>query len=235
MEPPVAVAEYRDGKVLAWAPTQNPQAVQETIAGVLGIKKEDVTCHVTLLGGGFRPQVEAGPGCGSSRPFEAAWQTGKGGLEPRGRHSLRLFPLGGRHVHEGGGWRRWQAYCVVAADGLSTDRFDVRRFARAYADDEMGLGWNNLPFDIPNHRAENGPADFHVRIGWLRSVANIYHAFAIHSFADELAAMAQEGSGAISARPDRAGPNREPGIERRRGSRERQELSARHGAVAASG
>jgi len=21
----------------------------------------------------------------------------------------------------------------------------------------MGLGWNNLPFDIPNHRAENGP------------------------------------------------------------------------------
>ena len=28
MEPPVAVAEYRDGKVMAWAPTQNPQAVQ---------------------------------------------------------------------------------------------------------------------------------------------------------------------------------------------------------------
>jgi isoquinoline 1-oxidoreductase subunit beta len=56
-----------------------------------------------------------------------------------------------------------------------------------YADDEMGLGWNNLPFDIPNHRAENGPADYHVRIGWLRSVANIYHAYAIHSFADELA------------------------------------------------
>jgi isoquinoline 1-oxidoreductase beta subunit len=58
----------------------------------------------------------------------------------------------------------------------------------------MGLGWNNLPFDIPNHRAENGPADFHVRIGWLRSVANIYHAFAIHSFADELAHNAHKDS-----------------------------------------
>ena len=58
----------------------------------------------------------------------------------------------------------------------------------------MGLGWNNLPFDIPNHRAENGPADFHVRIGWLRSVANIYHAFAIHSFADELAHNANRDS-----------------------------------------
>ena len=53
MEPPVAVAEYRDGKVNCWAPTQNPQEVQNTLASVLGIKKEDVTCHVTLLGGGF--------------------------------------------------------------------------------------------------------------------------------------------------------------------------------------
>jgi isoquinoline 1-oxidoreductase beta subunit len=51
-----------------------------------------------------------------------------------------------------------------------------------------------LPFNILNHRAENGPADAHVRIGWLRSVANIYHAFAIHSFADELANAANQDS-----------------------------------------
>jgi isoquinoline 1-oxidoreductase beta subunit len=44
-----------------------------------------------------------------------------------------------------------------------------------------------VPFALPNHRAENGPATAHIRIGWLRSVANIYHAFAVHSFADELA------------------------------------------------
>ena len=42
---------------------------------------------------------------------------------------------------------------------------------------ELGLGWTDVPFDIPNHRAENGSAENHVRIGWLRSVANIYHAF----------------------------------------------------------
>jgi len=52
---------------------------------------------------------------------------------------------------------------------------------------ELGLGWSDVPFAIPNLRAENGPATAHVRIGWFRSVANIYHAFAIHSFADELA------------------------------------------------
>jgi isoquinoline 1-oxidoreductase beta subunit len=55
---------------------------------------------------------------------------------------------------------------------------------------EMGMGWVDLPYNIPNHRAENGPAQNHVRIGWMRAVANIYHAFAIHSFIDELAAAA---------------------------------------------
>ncbi len=53
MEPPAAVAEFKDGKVTCWTPTQNPQAVQDTVAQAVGIKPEDVTCHVTLLGGGF--------------------------------------------------------------------------------------------------------------------------------------------------------------------------------------
>ncbi|MEO5951461.1 MAG: molybdopterin cofactor-binding domain-containing protein, partial [Chloroflexia bacterium] len=53
MEPPVAVAEFKDGKVETWCPTQNPQAVQEAVAAAMGIKKTDVICHVTLLGGGF--------------------------------------------------------------------------------------------------------------------------------------------------------------------------------------
>jgi isoquinoline 1-oxidoreductase beta subunit len=52
------------------------------------------------------------------------------------------------------------------------------------------MGWVDVPFDIPNFRAENGMAQGHVRIGWLRSVANIPHAFAVHSFIDELAAAA---------------------------------------------
>ena len=51
----------------------------------------------------------------------------------------------------------------------------------------LGQGWVDIPFDIPNLRVENGPAKAPVRIGWMRSVANIYHAFAIQSFIHELA------------------------------------------------
>src|SRR5438046_3743203 len=53
MEPMVALAEFKDGKVTVWAPTQNPQAAQAIVASELGIPIENVTCHVTLLGGGF--------------------------------------------------------------------------------------------------------------------------------------------------------------------------------------
>jgi len=53
MEPPAALAVYRDGKVEAWAPTQSPQGARDAIAEAVGAKKEDVTVHVTLLGGAF--------------------------------------------------------------------------------------------------------------------------------------------------------------------------------------
>ncbi|MGB8010142.1 MAG: molybdopterin cofactor-binding domain-containing protein [Terriglobales bacterium] len=193
MEPPVAVAEYRNGKVLAWAPTQNPQAVQETIAGVLGIKKEDVTCHVTLLGGGFgrksKPDQVAEAAVLSKqlgKPVKVVWSR-EDDIRFDFFHSVAAMYMKAAVAPDGmpTAWLQRTVYPPI------NSTFDV---TAVYADDEMGLGWNNLPFDIANHRAENGPADYHVRIGWLRSVANIYHAFAIHSFADELAHNANKDS-----------------------------------------
>jgi len=193
MEPPVAVAEYRDGKVRAWAPTQNPQAVQETIAGVLGIKKEDVTCHVTLLGGGFgrksKPDQVAEAAVLSKqlgKPVKVVWSR-EDDIHFDFFHSVAAMYMKATVGPDGKptAWLQRTVYPPI------NSTFDA---SATYADDEMGLGWNNLPFDIPNHRAENGPADYHVRIGWLRSVANIYHAFAIHSFADELAKAANKDS-----------------------------------------
>jgi isoquinoline 1-oxidoreductase subunit beta len=193
MEPPVAVAEYRDGKVLAFAPTQNPQAVQETIAGVLGIKKEDVTCHVTLLGGGFgrksKPDQVAEAAVLSKqlgKPVKVVWSR-EDDIHFDFFHSVAAMYMKAAVGPDGKptAWLQRTVYPPI------NSTFDA---SARYADDEMGLGWNNLPFDIPNHRAENGPADYHVRIGWLRSVANIYHSFAIHSFADELAKSANRDS-----------------------------------------
>ncbi|MCP5023379.1 MAG: xanthine dehydrogenase family protein molybdopterin-binding subunit [bacterium] len=55
---------------------------------------------------------------------------------------------------------------------------------------EWGMGFAYLPFPVENIRLEAGKAVAHVRIGWLRSVANIYHVFAVSSFTNELAHLA---------------------------------------------
>ncbi|HEX8169948.1 MAG TPA: molybdopterin cofactor-binding domain-containing protein [Thermoanaerobaculia bacterium] len=55
---------------------------------------------------------------------------------------------------------------------------------------ELAQGLADLPYDIPNIRLENNPAEVHIRCGWMRSVANIYHAFGACSFMDELAIAA---------------------------------------------
>jgi len=88
-------------------------------------------------------------------------------------------------VDEKGMPKAWLQRSVFPPIGSTFDKDAVYSGAG-----EMALGWNVIPFDVPNFRSENGPATAHVRIGWLRSVANIYHAFAVQSFANELAVAA---------------------------------------------
>jgi isoquinoline 1-oxidoreductase beta subunit len=59
---------------------------------------------------------------------------------------------------------------------------------------ERAQGLEDMPFALPDLRIENCEAQNHIRVGWMRSVANIYHAFAICSFADELAVKAGSDS-----------------------------------------
>jgi isoquinoline 1-oxidoreductase subunit beta len=59
---------------------------------------------------------------------------------------------------------------------------------------ERGQGLEDMPFDVKNLRIENCPAQNHIRVGWMRSVSNIFHAFSIGSFADELAIAAGRDS-----------------------------------------
>jgi len=49
------------------------------------------------------------------------------------------------------------------------------------------MGALNLPYDISNISVEAGEAEARVRIGWLRSVCNIFQAFGVNSFSDEIA------------------------------------------------
>ena len=195
MEPPAAVAEFKNGKAVVFAATQDPQAVQSTVAAALGIDKKDVECHVTLLGGGFgrksKPDYVAEAALLSKavgKPVKVAWSR-EDDIRFDYYHTVSAMYLKAA-LDERGKPTAWMQRCAFPTIA-STFAGMSAKTAQGF---ELDMGWTNLPFDIPNHRAENGPADSHVRIGWLRSVANIQHAFAIYSFVDELAQMAKRDS-----------------------------------------
>ncbi len=190
MEPPAAVAEVKDGKATIWTATQNPQAVQDTVAAALGIKKEDVICNVTLLGGGFgrksKPDYVAEAAILAkklNKPVKVVWSREED-IKFDFYHAVAaMYMKAGTDAK--GRPTAWLQRSVFPTIGSTFDA--SARYGQEF---EMGMGWVDLPYDIPNQRAENGPAQNHVRLGWMRAVANIYHAFAIHSFVDELAASA---------------------------------------------
>jgi isoquinoline 1-oxidoreductase subunit beta len=187
MEPPAALAVYRDGKVEAWAPTQNPQGAQEAIAAAVGAKKEDVTVHMTLLGGAFGRKsfpdfvVEAAVlSKKTGKPVKVVWSR-EDDIKFDAFHSVSAMYFKAS-LGADGKPTAWLQRSVFPPIGSTFDT------SAQYADaGEIGLGFSDIPFVLPNQRAENGPAPAHTRIGWLRSVANIYHAFGVHSFVGELA------------------------------------------------
>ncbi len=187
MEPEVAVADFRDGKVTIWTCTQNPQAVHDIVSTQLGIPKASVICHVTLLGGGFgrksKPDYVAEAAVLSKkvgRPVKVVWSR-EDDIQFGYYNAVAAMYMKAA-VGEKGLPEAWLQRSVFPP---ITSIFDVNA---VYGDaGHLGQGWTDIPFDILNLRVENGPARAHVRIGWLRSVANIYHGFAVQSFADELA------------------------------------------------
>jgi len=191
MEPPAATARMtEDGGCEVWACTQDPQAAQDTVAGVLGIDKSLVKVNVTLLGGGFGRKSKgdfiaeaAWLARETERPVKVTWTR-----EDDIRHGF-LHSVSAQHVKAGldadGNTTAWQQ-CTAFPSIFST--FDAT--TTGPVEMELGLGFSDNPYAIPNMRLEAANAKAHLRIGWLRSVCNIYHAFANCCFVDELAYLA---------------------------------------------
>jgi isoquinoline 1-oxidoreductase subunit beta len=186
MEPPVATALYKDGKVEIWTSTQNPQAVQSSAAKYLGLKAEDITCHVPLLGGGFgrksKPDYSTEAAYLSKqlgKPVKVVWSR-EDDVHFDYFHTTSAMYFKAQ-VDDKGMPVAWLQRSVFPPIGSTFDP------TAEYGVDECNMGFTDIPFDLKNLRVENGPAKAHVRIGWMRSVANIYHAYGVEGFTDELA------------------------------------------------
>jgi isoquinoline 1-oxidoreductase subunit beta len=190
MEPPVAVASVTGDRCEVWVPTQNPQAARALVAQVLGLDESRVTLHVTLLGGGFgrksKPDYVAEAAILSQRlgaPVKVTW-TREDDITQDYFHTICAQHLDAG-LDDNGRTTAW-LHRTVFPPIEATFQPDVIYGGAG----ELQQGFVDMPYAIANVRCENGTAANHVRIGWYRSVFNIPHAFAVCSFADELAAAA---------------------------------------------
>jgi isoquinoline 1-oxidoreductase subunit beta len=164
MEPEVAVADFRNGKCTLWAPVQNPQAVQDTVAAAIGIDKKDVICNVTLLGGGFgrksKPDFCAEAAILSKqlgKPVKVVW-TREDNIRFDYYHSVDAMYLKAG-LDSGGKPVAWLQRTVFPSID-STFSLGVKYGGAG----ELGMGFTDTPYDIANIRAENGEAVNHVRM-----------------------------------------------------------------------
>ncbi len=186
MEPMNTIAQVKDGRAELWCPTQNPQWVKSEVARALGLVEENVTVHVTLMGGGFGRRlqydyaVEAAeiaakvPG----KPVKLTW-TREDGMKhgfyrPPSMHKMKGVvkeskPLFFSHH--------------VIAPSISRNRFGSDAEPK---DADIASG-TQVYYNFPNYRTSGTIVPTHVPISWLRAVYHTQNPFASEAFVDEVA------------------------------------------------
>lgn len=188
MEPPVATASLLGGHLTIWAPTQDPQRAREAVADATGLDEQNITINVTLLGGGFgrksQPDfvVEAALIAQHiKKPVKVIW-TREDDIRHGFYHAQAIQTLEATidQSDQVSGWRHRSGFPSIA-----------HLFTNLYffgpSGSELEMGMINVPYQIPNRLFEKSKVESEIKIGWLRSVCNVFHAFAIESFMDDIA------------------------------------------------
>jgi len=187
METPHALARVTADACEIWAPVQNPQSVRDEAAALTGLPVEQVKVHVTLLGGAFgrkskcdfvNEAVILSQQLGV--PVKVIWSR-EDDIRHDYLHTVAAQSLAAGLDESGKvtAWRHRVAYPTIFSTWDPSARSAVAM--------ETGLGALNVPYAVDNLAVEVGEAEALVRIGWLRSVCNIFQSFALNAFTDELA------------------------------------------------
>lgn len=189
LEPPSATVRIADGICEVWACTQSPQGVREHIAEVTGIKPAKVKVNVTLLGGAFGRKAKSDfiaeaalLAKATGKPVKVTWSR-----EDSFRHGYyHAYSV----QHFKGALDQNQQLLALDATVISPSIGSLfKPGVNGLQDFELGQGFGNASAIAPHLRFRNAPASAHTRIGWMRSVYHINHAFAYNSFIDELARL----------------------------------------------
>jgi isoquinoline 1-oxidoreductase subunit beta len=200
MEPVNATAQVKDGKVTVWAPTQVPGLARALAARVAGVRDDDVTVHVTYLGGGFGRRLDV----------DFIGQAVRVAMETNGRPVQLLWPREEDLTHDFyrpagvavmraalGADGRCEALAITSAGDAITPRW-MERVLPALAgpidlpDKTASEGLFDLPYAIAHQRLAHVATRQGVPVGYWRAVGHSHNAFFSEGFIDELAHAAKQ-------------------------------------------
>lgn len=195
LEPMNCTARVAGGKVDIWVPTQVPQMCRAAAARVAGVPLDDVTVHVTLLGGGFGRRLEVDYAAQAVRvaldlhgvPVQLIWPREEDTTHDfyRPMHVAKL-----RATIDAAG--QLATLRIKSAGDAITPRW-LERGTPALAgpvdtpDKTTAEGLFDLPYDIGHQEMEHVATRHAVPVGFWRSVGHSHNAFFSESFMDELA------------------------------------------------
>jgi isoquinoline 1-oxidoreductase beta subunit len=189
MEPPAATARMTEGRWEVWAPLQSPGGARDDVAKALGVPPEQTVIHNTLLGGGFGRKSKCDYAIEAAllskemqgAPVKVVW-TREDDIRHDFYHTVTAdrFEAGLDANNKVIAWRHRSAAPTFMSNFIADTGHP--------GDIELGMGWVDAPFNVPNIRMESGEAPSQVRVGWFRSVNNVMHAWSEQSFIAEIAA-----------------------------------------------
>jgi isoquinoline 1-oxidoreductase beta subunit len=200
LEPMNCTAQVINGKVEIWLPTQVPTLARAMAAEVAGVQEDDVTVHVTLLGGGFGRRLEVdfvgqavqvAMACNGA-PVQLLWSR----EEDMGHDFYRPMHLA-----------KFQASVDAQGEVSSLriksagDAITPRWLARAapqisgpidMPDKTTAEGLFDLPYGFLNQHMSHVATKSGVPVGYWRAVGHSHNAFFSESFIDELATATKQ-------------------------------------------
>ncbi|MBU3723704.1 MAG: xanthine dehydrogenase family protein molybdopterin-binding subunit, partial [Limnohabitans sp.] len=200
MEPMNCTAQFKDGQLEIWAPTQVPGLARAAAAKVAGLSDDKVKVHVTLLGGGFGRRLEVDVVVQATQlamaadgaPVQLVW-TREQDMTHDYYRPMHVAQLSAAVNAQG----QVESLQIKSAGDAISPRWMSRVLPALSGpvdapDKTTAEGLFDLPYGFAHQRMSHVSTKMGVPIGFWRSVGHSHNAFFSESFIDELAVASKQ-------------------------------------------